>query len=325
MAVSGSYDYTVSALNVIDGAFENIQVEPEAADYTIALRALNLQTKEWMGKPAFAPGMKRWTRRYIYLFLRLNRNVYKLGSIANGGDYAAVDTYNITTLAQNAAANATTIYIGSVTSAPTNVQTGTIAATNYIGILLNSGDFYWTTVTSNTSGTIVIPSTGLPSAASSGNQVFSFPILSQVNIPLDILTLVRRDINGIDYPMEKLNDVWGYEQIANKNITATPTQWFYEKKLLYGNMYTDCFQSTVTDVFRMAALYPIDDEDSTADTMAFPQQWYGALEMGLSKRLAPKYGKSWTSTMEQNYMEAMASAAATDPEVVYQYFQPGRD
>ena len=325
MAISGAYDYTVTAGQVIDAAFFDLQVVPEATDYTTALVSLNLMTKEWMGKPSFAPGMKRWTRRYIYQFLRLNRNVYPIGSVANTSMYCAVDSFNMATLSSAAISGATTIVIGSVTSAPTYVQTGTIAATNYIGIELDSGDFYWTTVTSNTSGTIVIPATGLSGAAAAGNQVFSYPVAQQVNIPLDILTLVRRDINGIDYPMEKLNDIWGYEQIANKNITATPTQWFYEKKLLYGNLYLDCFQSTLTDVFRMVGLYPIDDETLTTNTMAFPQQWFGACEWGLAKRLAPGFGKSWTDTMEQNYREAMLSAAATDPEVVYQYFQPGRD
>ena len=59
-------------------------------------------------------------------------------------------------------------------------------------------------------------------------------------------------------------------------------------------------------------------------TLGAPQ-WYGALEWGLAKKLAPKYGKGWTDTMEQNYTEAMASASAVDPETVPQYFQPNRD
>lgn len=330
MAASGSYDYTVTAGNIIDSAYEDIQVTQEGSSptpeqYTIALRTLNLMTKEWMGKPTFAPGLKRWTRNFIYVFMRQYKNIYVLAQAQSGADNAALNSYVSTTLASPTASGSPTLTISStILTWPTGQSGGSIANTNIIGIQLDSGDMQWTTV-SNITGTTITLGANLTGNASATNVVFAYSTSNVVDLPLDFVTMVRRDINGIDYPMDKMADMYGYEQITNKNITSTPIQWFWEKKRTNGNLYIDCFPATITDVFRICALYPIDDEDSVSNDMAFPQQWFGALEWGLAKKLAPKFGKEWSQTMEQNYSEAMVSASAVDSEVVYQYFQPNRD
>ena len=87
MALSGVYDYSVLASDIITASFEDIQVvQPgetiPTADQVVALRTLNLLTKEWMGKPGFAPGLKRWSRNFVYMFLRLNKNIYVFGQTA---------------------------------------------------------------------------------------------------------------------------------------------------------------------------------------------------------------------------------------------------
>ncbi len=331
MATSGSFDYTVTASSIITAAFEDLQVVEAgvpavAADVTMAMVTLNLMTKEWMGKPTFAPGLKRWTRNFIYVFMRQYKNIYVLAQAQSGADNAALNSYASTTLAANASLGAGSITISStILTWPTGQSGGSVSSTNVIGIVLNSGDIQWTTVNGAPVGSVVTLAATLTGAASSGNVVFSYSATNVVDLPLEFVTMVRRDINGIDYPMDKMADMYGYEQITNKNITSTPIQWFWEKKRVNGNLYIDCFPAVITDVFRICVLYPIDDEDSSTNDMAFPQQWYGALEWGLAKKLAPKFGKDWNQTMEQNYQEAMASAAAVDPEVVYQYFQPNRD
>ena len=335
MAVSGSFDYTCTGLNVITAALEDIQVVQSGEtigndDQATALRTLNYMVKEWMGKPTFAPGLKRWTRKWFYLFLRLNKNIYTLAQAGvTGDDIACVDSYAHTTLSANAAAGQPVIATQAVTAYynwPTGVA-GSYTSVNSdpIGVQLDGGDIQWSTIKTGGGTAAVTLNDNLTGTAASGNVVFTFPLLNLADLPLDFLTLVRRDLNGIDYPMDKMQDVYEYEQISNKNITATPITWFYQKQRVIGQMLLSCFPSTKTDVLRGVALYPIDDEDTTADTMAFPQQWYGALEWGLAKKLAPKFGKEWSQTMQGNYDEAMASAAAVDPEVVPQYFQPGRD
>lgn len=331
MPVSSSFNYAVTADDIITCALEDIQVVQsgqaiDPADYTVCLRTLNLMTKEWMGKPAFAPGMKRWTRNFLYMFMRLNKNIYSLAIGQTSADNAALNAYTSATLTAQAASGQAVIAISAKTAWPTGISgNGAIANTDVIGVLLSTGDFQWTTVLSGGGTSTLTLNANLTAIASSGAQVFAYPAASVVDLPLEFLTCARRDINGIDYPMDKMFDMYEYEQITNKNVTSTPIRWFWEKKRINGNIYLDCFPTTMTDVLRVCALYPIDDEDAVGDTMAFPQQWFGGLEWGLAKKLAPKFGKAWDKTMEDNYMEAMASASAVDPETVPQYFQPNRD
>ena len=331
MAISGAYDYSVTASDIITASLTDIQVlqNGETADnndITTALRSLNLITKELMGKPNVAPGLKRWTRKTLYQFLRLNKNIYTLCAIASSGDYCATGSYNQGTTTASAASGQAVIAVTAMVSAPVYQATVTPATGDYVGVQLSTGDFQWSTV----SGSPTLPgnitfAANLTATVNSGAQVYSFPVASQVNVPLDVLTLVRRDLNAIDYPTDKMADIYEYEQLTNKNITSTPIQWFYQKNLASGSLYINCVPSTVTDVLRMICLYPIDDESVVGNTMAFPQQFYSLLRWLLAKDLAPAFGKVWTDTMQQNLESALISAAATDVETVYQYFQPGRE
>ena len=335
MALSGSYDYTVTASDVINKALTDIQVLSNGEtvdnnDLATALVSLNLMTKEWMGKPGYAPGLKRWTRKTAYLFLRLNKNIYALGTAANSGDKCCVAEYTQGTLTAAAAGGASTVAVSLMYASPTYTTTTAPSATDYIGVQLDSGDFHWTVAPA---GAISLPgniglTVVLPSAASAGNYVYSFTTANQTNLPLDVLTCMRRDptaSQAIDFQMDKMGDIYEYEQIPNKNITSTPVSWWYQQGLSVGSLYINCVPAQITNVLRMTLLYPIDDLDIVSNTMAFPQQWYGALRWALAKDLAPGFGKSWTQTMEDNLSAAMASAANVDPDMTYQYFQPGRE
>ncbi len=340
MSLSGSYDYTAIASDIITSAFEDIQViqNGETADnndVTTALRELNYMTKQWMGKPGFAPGLKRWSRKLAYLFLVQNQNIYSLGTTALGGDKCCVANYTQGTLTAAAAGGAGSITVSTMYASPTYTTATTPASTDYIGIQLDSGAIQWTTVSGSPTlpGSITLGAT-LTSAASSGNWVFSFATANQANLPLDVLTIMRRDPTSgtqgssavsVDYQMDKMGDIYEYEQITNKNIASTPVSWFYQQGLSVGQLFLNCTPAVITNVLRLWLLYPLDDLDVVSNTMAFPQQWYGALGKGLGKRLAPKFGKAWTETHQQNYDEAMAEASNVDPDQTYQYFQPGRD
>jgi hypothetical protein len=329
MALSATFDYSVLGSDIMTGAFEDIQSTQSDgtvanADQIIGLRELNLLVKGLMGKPGLAPGLKRWSRSYVYMFLRKNKNIYTFGQTAQTTDKAARSGYNSTTTSVSAISGQPVIMgSGTILSWPTGQSGGVIATTDIIGVILDSGDFQWSTVT--VSGNTLTLGTNLTGNVSAGAQVFSYPALSFVDLPLDFLTCKRRDINGIDYDMTKMLDIQDYEGITNKNITTTPVQWFYEKQRVTGNLYLNGFPATLTDVIRAAVLYPLDDMSAVSNDIAFPQQWYDYLTRLLAKKLSPKYGKQWTDTMEQNLTSAFAEATAVDPETVGDYFQPGRE
>ena len=74
MAPSGSFDYSLTAADIIQAALEDILVYEAgetvaSGDSTIALRTLNLIVKQWQGDADMAQGLKVWTRQRLTLFL----------------------------------------------------------------------------------------------------------------------------------------------------------------------------------------------------------------------------------------------------------------
>ncbi len=181
MALSGVYDYSVLASDIITAAFEDIQVAQPGEtipnnDQTTALRTLNLLTKEWMGKPGFAPGLKRWSRNFAYIFLRKNKNVYVLGQTAQTTDKAALNGYSSGLTSGTSASGQPVLTMEAVANWktwPTGVAGGGMANTDIIGVQLSTGDFQWTTVTSGGNTTSLTLTVNMTATGNSVAQVFA--------------------------------------------------------------------------------------------------------------------------------------------------------
>lgn len=313
MAASGSYDYSVTASDLITGAMENIGAiaageSPTTNETTMCLRTLNLLVKQMMGDSDNDLGVKMWSRKRAYLFLQSGQGSYSLGP---SGDHCT-QTYVTSTLTVAAAGGASTVTLASVTG---------MATTYNIGIELDSGSIQWTTINGAPSGLVVTLTATLTGAAASGNRVFVYQTKIAFR-PLSILTAVLRDSANDDTPMDPM-DLSAYEGISSKTADGSPGNYYYESQLTNGVMYLDAEPDDVTKVIRFVAMSPVDDLDATTDSIAYPQQWYAALEWGLSKRIAPKFGAQWTPAMESTYKEAMGLAQTIDPDTTTMYFQPG--
>jgi hypothetical protein len=66
------------------------------------------------------------------------------------------------------------------------------------------------------------------------------------------------------------------------------------------------------DEGRQLVCYPSEDYDATSDDIAFPQEWFAALEWELTLRCAP-------------YATATGIARELNPDNSDAHFQPGRD
>jgi hypothetical protein len=311
MATSGSVDFSVNALTMIEDAFENIGVKSydrplTVNEITIGLRKANLIAKQWMGSSDFAPGLKMWTRKRGYIFLQKDQGSYSLGP---SGDNATA-SYITTTLSAAEAAGQTTL---SVTS-----ETG-ITASDYIGIELNTGYIQWTTVSSTASGTVTIPASGLTSAASTGNRVFAYT--SKLRRPLEIVTAVIRDVDGSDSPITDM-DIYDYESISVKGTDGTPAKLYYEAQTINGVIYFDVQPDDVTKVVRIVYLSPIEDLDAITDDLDMPQVWYRPFSAQLSIDLCIPYDRPVTPQLRQLRDESLSIAQNADPETTQIYFQP---
>jgi len=313
MATSGSFDYSVTASSVIAEALEYIQVLGNGAtintnDETSCLRTLNMMAKQWSGNFDFAPGLKAFSKKHGYMFLQSGQSVYSLGP---GGDNASL-TYVTTTMRIAGIATDVTLEVTSTTG---------MTAADKIGIELDSGVIQWTTISSITDAdTLVIPASGLTSAVAAGNRIFTYT--TKLMRPLYIEQVVLRDVDGNDSAVEPMTQEY-YERIAVKTTDTTPTYYLYDNTLTNGTLSLDCEPSVVTDVLRLTFMVPAENYDSVANDIAFPQEWYLPLSIGLAKLVAPKFNYSWTQQDESNYVSALSIARGSYAETSELYFQPG--
>lgn len=309
MATSGDDTFSVSRDDIINAAYEGIGMKGigrvlSAEDIEKAALRLNLIVKQWMGTADFAPGLKMWSRKTGYLFLQDGTYEYTLGP---SGSHAT-SSYVSTTLSAALAIAATAATVASITG---------ISSGDNIGLEMSNGSLHWTTVNGAPSGSTVTLTTGPTVACDSGAKVYAYT--SKVRRPLEILTMVRRNNDGIDDPMyQMLRET--YELIADKDATGTPTQYLYESTLTNGTLYLDTAPDDVTDVLRFIFLRPIEDFDASTDTPDFPQQWYRPLVNQLGMDLGPGFGKD-ISAVKLLRDESLSIAQNWDAETTNVFFQ----
>jgi hypothetical protein len=311
MATSGSVNYSVTALDIIQDAYENIGVASAdraltAAEITLGMRKLNLIVKQWQGSNDFAPGLKMWSRKRGYVFLQKNQGSYELGP---SGDHATA-SYVSTTISVTEAAGQTALSI---------ISESGISASDYIGIELDSGSLKWTTVVSTGSGTVTVTD-ALTGQASAGNRVFAYT--TKLVRPLQILTAVLRDTNTQDTPIYPML-LDSYESLPDKTSDGDPAFFYYESQLTDGVFYLDREPDDVTKVIRIVFLRPIEDLDVTTDDVDYPQVWFRALSAQLSIDLSVPYSRPVSAVLASIRDESLAIAQNADPETSEIYFQPG--
>ena len=119
-----------------------------------------------------ADGMPLWAlkRGYILPFT---------GTSSINTDSHVVTAYDTTTLSADSAASDTTLTVTSITG---------FSNADQIGIELDDGSVDWTTINGAPSGTTITITTGVTTAASSGNRVYGYTASSQrVEKPLRVL------------------------------------------------------------------------------------------------------------------------------------------
>ena len=324
MATSGSWDYSLTAANIIDMAVENLGVLAAggtiaSADQTLALRRLNVIAKQFQGTADGMQGMKVWTRQTVTLFLAKGQQTYEIGPAST--DARATTQYGRTTISADEAAGQTVLSITSNTDTTTYPGT-TVTMTNgdFIGIELNDGTIQWTTISGTPASTATV-SVALTAAASAGNYVYWFTSRAQRFPAWEAAWL--RDENRNDTPLTVFRNSSEYNLgVADKYADGTPTSALIEPKRITTRVTFDSQPTDVTDQIYFSVLYPAEDYDATTNDIAFPQEWLLPLAWKLSKEIAPAFGAIWTPTMEENLQNALAIARNMNPEVSNLYFQP---
>lgn len=325
MATSGSWNFSLTAAQIIAAAFEDLgEIIPggtvPTAHSTMALARLNEIAKQLQGEADGWPGIKVHTRQRVTMLLAKGQQTYLIGPAAT--DARASTQVGRTTIDAAEAIGQTVLSVtatGDTTTYPGT--TLTMTASDFIGIEQDDGTIFWTTVSSISAGDTVTVGTGLAVAASVGNYVWWFTARAQ-RFPV-IESAVLRTEDRTDSPLGVYVEAAQYDQgVADKYADGTPTAILVEPLRTQTRITLDSQPTDVTDTIELTVLYPSEDYDATTDDIAFPQEAFGALKWELILSLAPGLGKTWTPVMEKNYQRALGVASRLNPENSVLHFQP---
>ena len=172
-------------------------------------------------------------------------------------------------------------------------------------------------------GATMTISVALTAAAAAGNYVYWFTSRAQRFVDIEHAAL--RDDQLIDTEVDVYTDVAQYESIPQKDGDGDPTAILVEPLTTQTRVTLDFAPQDVTKQLRLTVIYPAEDYDATTNDIAYPQEWFAALEWELAKRLAPKFNKRWTETHQLNWEQATQIARQLNPQATTAYFQPHAD
>lgn len=323
MPTSGSWDYSVTALQVITSAAEDIGAiangqSLDSDDLATMLRTLNLLVKQWQGTSDKFPGLKVWTRQRLVIFPVSDQARYLIGP-ASTDDRASVNSL-ATTLGAAKADSATAITVTSTTG---------MTAADVIGFVTTAGTLGWSTISSVDSATGLTIAANSIGVAASGNVVYTYTSKAQRFVELEAASLRDNSSVGqpIDISLAVYTDVQQYEAVVQKLASGDPTAILIEPQRLNTAVTMNFAAANMYRTLRLTVIYPSEDYDNAAgsDDIAYPQEYFAALEWELARRCAPKFGRVWTADLQQQWVVAVQEGINFNPADTHLHFEPGRD
>lgn len=296
MALSGSFDYTVTADQIAEEALERCQAkeigQPASEDLLeTARRSLN-----FLMKARQASGLQAHTKHEATLFLSPGQRQYSIGPT---GDMAAESSQVVrTTLAAGAFGAATTLSLTDTTG---------IEDDDYIGIILDDDTIQWTTIDDVATGLL---GEALDSAASEGNAVYTFT--DKMQRPLKVSTFRLVDSDGNETPLMLPLSREAYQRLPNKESEGSPNQIYYDPQLDNGVLNVWPVPEDAESWIEFTAMRPVDDLDEPTDSLCVPQDWFEPLAAELAWVLAPKVATPMESRQDLLLRSEAAKAGMND-------------
>ncbi len=289
MTTSNSTDFNQTRNDLCLGALRNagvvgLEQSVSAAYLTHAASKLNQMLKHWENT-----GIHIWTQKHATVFLVPGQVTYSLGS---GGDRATEDLVQTTTTAAAAAA-ASALVVDSIEG---------MTVLDKVGVVLDSGTTFWTTIASFTGTDTINLTLPITTAAASGNTVYTYTT-AITDRPLKITSACIRNSNQGD---RMLGDPMGrqdYQNLPDKNVSGTVFQFYYESLHgATGKLYLYQAPTYANETLQIEYQRSIQDMDSASENPDLPSSWLLAIEFNLAVLLCPAYGKA----DKQKQLEMMA-------------------
>ncbi len=277
MGISNSTNFNQTRDQIITDALTSIGVlrpggTAQTSDINFCSNWLNKIVKSWEGQ-----GIHLWKEAEGTLFLLPNISTYTIGT--GSGNIAGTNTVETYT---SAAASGATLTVNSTVGMTVGDQ---------IGVELDNGTRQWTTIQSITSTTVLVLTTPVSSAASSGVTVCSYT--NECEKPMHISSARLRisdSAAGVDRPVY-IKGIDEFEQIPSKTTTGKANQMLYRPLLTTGTIQLWPVPDTVSDRLEFSYVEMIDDFDASSDNSDLPTEWLDCLTLTLMHKIAKAYGK----------------------------------
>lgn len=303
MTTSGANAFNPAVTQIVTQALRQLGVvaEDEAPDgemYVAAVFQMNAIVKS-----AEATGLHVWTEQEAILFLQPGQSKYVIGgpSPSLNANTSDADEWLELTLAASALGGATSI---SLTTAP-------VVSGQNIGIILNNGATFWTTVNGAPVGNVVVLESPLPaSGTSQGN--FALVYTSPITRPLKVPAARLLTLQGLNETPMTIMSRQEYMDTPNKLSLGTPTQWFYSPQRDQGLFYVWPVAVLSSWAIRFTYYRPLQDLLVPGNTMDFPQEWVNFLMWRLAQENmgiydTPVAKQQYINTMAQQYYDLVVS------------------
>lgn len=276
MTTSGSVSWNPALVQIINQALLNVGAlaEGEAASasmYESAVFQLNAMAKAWE-----ATGLHVWTESEAIVFLQPGQAKYSLGPTSTDHTSDADGWVELTTTSP-------------ITAGQTALQVklAAVAVGQEIGIVLDAGPTFWTTVEAVPGPPSITLADPMPSQASSGNYALAYT--TPIGRPLKIPQARLLTLNGLNETDMTILSRQEYMDLPQKNSPGVPTQFFYSPQLGNGLLYVWPVAQLSAWAVRFTWYRSIQDFMVPNNTADFPQEWINPLIWNLAKELAPSY------------------------------------
>lgn len=280
----------------------------QESDFTFLLNSMIV---EWATR-----GIKVWTVQEAILFPVSGQRDYTIGHATTSLNAHCCDARRMvtTTLSADEAAGQTTL---SVTS-----DDGITDAWQ-IGVMLESGDFHWSTVDGTPAGDVVAIDDALPSAAVAGARVFVYP--SNIEKPLRITEARRVEIASLRrVPFVRMYARKDFMELPDADTDGVPYAPYYDRQIVAGYLsFIPPPVAPLVDVYGFTWHRGIETMEAASNTADFPQEWIRCLTWNLAAEMLARYpNAARASVIEKRAMESLAEMAGVDREEESVFFQP---
>lgn len=218
-----------------------------------------------------------WTMKQAVVLMEQGKQFYKCGP---AGD-RVVDRDDLRT--QTTATQTLTAATSVTLSSAVTVNSG-----DTVGILLDSGSFFWTTAAAASAGVTVSLSAGLPSDSASGSRVYVYTGI--IYRPLRIINAQSSwSITDAEIPLETFSRQEYFDQ-PDKTTQGQTSNYYYSPQLTAGELYVWPTAQSNLNVLRMSYIEPIQTMITNIDVPQFPDEWQECLAYMLATRIMDEYG-----------------------------------